>query len=166
MRLWAPADSSSSTPNSVCKVVGLDISEDMLRQAHQRASGFPRLRAQLDLGDLLGLPLGDDAVDVSVCVRFVNLVDIDQVEAAVGELARISRSYVILGVRTVPLVPRHPRHAMVRWRRWRSGPRVTWHHEWRVRYLLRRHGLSVVRTEMVDRDRGGSSYRMLLCSAK
>ena len=72
---------------------GVDISEDMLHEA--RSKGFYSF---LEQGDLLkGLRYDDGFFTLSICLRFLNWLDGDEMEVAVRELCRLSRN-VIVGV--------------------------------------------------------------------
>lgn len=81
-------------------VVGADISSDMLGVAGEKLVTLADHHITLEHQDITNLSFDDDAFDVSICVRLLNLVDVGVVEAAVAELARVSRSHLIVGLRT------------------------------------------------------------------
>jgi SAM-dependent methyltransferase len=81
------------------RVVGVDLSEDMLVQSRSRLAEYPNLDASLVLGDLTRLAIDDASVDIAVCVRFMNLVDLPVARSALAELARVSGGRVIFGLR-------------------------------------------------------------------
>lgn len=88
-------------------VVGVDISTDMLEvarakvpEALQNGASVDGASVDLATGDVTSLAYGDDSFDLAVCVRLLNLVDVDVVARAVSELARVSRGHVLIGLRT------------------------------------------------------------------
>lgn len=135
-----------------CRLVGIDISPDMLRQAAQRAAEYPSLNIDLQAGDITSLPLPDNAVDVAVCIRFASLVNSRVLDTAVSELARVAR-HVILGV-TTRLPPSDDdmlTKRLIRWahrtaRAYKPGPRrVVAHDATEVASIFSRHSLSTKR---------------------
>jgi ubiquinone/menaquinone biosynthesis C-methylase UbiE len=83
-----------------CRVVGLDISRDMLRQAELYAQALGLDGLSLRQGNLAAIDLPNDTVDVAVCVRFAHLVDIRTFGVALAELARVCRGSILV---TVPV---------------------------------------------------------------
>lgn len=57
----------------------------------------PRLRPDL-VGDVRGIPLGDDAVDVSVCAQVLEHIPLSEVAAGAAELARVTRRRAVVSV--------------------------------------------------------------------
>ncbi|WP_340268429.1 class I SAM-dependent methyltransferase [Sphingobium mellinum] len=82
-------------------VHGLDVSSDMiaLAQASADAIGTP---AQLGIGDIRQIPFEDASFDLVTCLRFLNWIDTAYLQQVVGELARVSRGKLLLGVRYLP----------------------------------------------------------------
>ena len=81
-------------------VTGMDISNEMLKLADQkvkRAKGAQYIR--LVQGDATKTGLKDKSVDVSVCVRFLDLIDEDAMRATMTELARITKRTIICTIR-------------------------------------------------------------------
>lgn len=66
------------------RVTGVDISPDMLSRARQRVP-----QATFVEGDLLGLPVGDDEVDIVVCA--LALTHVPKLGPVLGEFARVLR---------------------------------------------------------------------------
>jgi SAM-dependent methyltransferase len=72
------------------RCVGADFSRAMLDEAAQRGEG-PLVQA-----DLLRLPFRDDAFDVVVCCRLLHhLNEVEEFEAAVRELVRVSQRLIV-----------------------------------------------------------------------
>lgn len=76
-------------------VMGIDLSNDMLKIARSRASGDCRL----ERGDILNIPLGNASVDWSVCIRLLYFLSLEQVKVALRELARVTKDRVIFSAR-------------------------------------------------------------------
>jgi SAM-dependent methyltransferase len=81
-----------------CSIVGLDISSDMLRLADESAREVGLDDVSLRKGDITAIDLPDKSVDIVVCVRFANLVDLSTFTAALAEFARVSREIIIVSV--------------------------------------------------------------------
>ena len=75
-------------------VVGVDISEEMLRQA--RGKGHP---VHLEIGDATKLRFKDQEFDAAVCVRFLDLIEEDAMRQVMCELFRVTRKHIILTIR-------------------------------------------------------------------
>lgn len=73
--------------------IGMDVSRDMMGEAAKK--GFTDLRR----GSILEIPLADNAVEASVCIRLMNWLTMPEVRVALGELTRVTRSRIIVGVR-------------------------------------------------------------------
>jgi SAM-dependent methyltransferase len=72
-------------------IAGLDISETRLARARDNCPG-----GSFALGDVRALPYPDGAVDLVSAVEVIE--HIDPVEAALAEMARVSRRYVLVSV--------------------------------------------------------------------
>jgi ubiquinone/menaquinone biosynthesis C-methylase UbiE len=81
------------------RVVGLDISPDMLRLSRDGA-GADAI-AGLVRGDAAAIPLRDGAVDYVVSTRLMNWFPAPVFARAVAELARVASRGLVLGVREV-----------------------------------------------------------------
>lgn len=80
------------------KPTGLDISDDMLAQAAAKARDLG-LEIELRRSDIRAITAPDGSFDAALCIRFLNWVDFAGVKAAMAELARVSRSHLIVGIR-------------------------------------------------------------------
>lgn len=83
------------------RVTGLDISEDMLRQAESKLAavmGTP-YPATIGVGDIFNLGMADKTVDVAVSIRIMNLIDASDMQQALAELQRVARYRIIFNLR-------------------------------------------------------------------
>ena len=71
------------------KVIGVDLSEQMLRRARQVAKEKKLENIELRRGDALKLPIASHTVDASFCVMVLHFVA--EPERAIAELCRITR---------------------------------------------------------------------------
>ena len=77
-------------------VVASDVSAEMLDLARSQSKDTGDV-VHLVQADLLALPFADDAFDAVVCVRFVHHLRSGRTRVeALGELARVSRRYVVM----------------------------------------------------------------------
>jgi SAM-dependent methyltransferase len=81
------------------KVVGRDISPDMLSAARDKLNELDGLECSLGLADIRTIPDADDHYDCALSIRFLNWVDSNGLEEALRELRRVSKRYLIIGVR-------------------------------------------------------------------
>lgn len=93
------------------KVVGRDISSDMLKSARDKLDEVDELEelrgncdtgwtnCSLELGDIRAIPDGDDTYDCALSSRFLNWVDARGLEEVLRELRRVSNRYLIVGIR-------------------------------------------------------------------
>ena len=81
------------------KVSGIDISEDMLAIARDKADRLG-LEADLQLGSIFNLPYQNGAFKCVVCIRILNWLGTEDMRRALKEMSRVSRPYVIFAVRT------------------------------------------------------------------
>lgn len=163
--LDAPVGTGRFVPlySDIEDVIGLDISADMIAQVP------PSPNVRLQVGDITELPIDDNEVDLSVCVRLLNLIPWSVAEQALRELVRVSRQHVLVGVRVAQ--PTTPRHF---WFRLRSRLRavagasrkVTPHPRRLVDDTLDQVGLKVVERVEIDRWPDGSTYYMLLARVR
>lgn len=75
--------------------IGMDVSDDMLSQARQKD-----MDADIRYGDIINIPLPDKAVDVSICIRLLNLILEEEMVAAAAELGRVTKSHIICSLFT------------------------------------------------------------------
>lgn len=79
-------------------VVGVDVSDDMLSIANEKAKNLD-LKCTLALGDIRHLSWPDQTFDASVCIRMFQWFSAKNVAASLKELSRVS-STVIFGAPT------------------------------------------------------------------
>jgi ubiquinone/menaquinone biosynthesis C-methylase UbiE len=87
--------------DGVSRVVGVDVSQDMLEEAKKKLP-LLRCRNAIDLivGDVFALGFGDHEFDVTVVWRLFHLIPPHLLSGAVGELARVTRNQIV--VQTYP----------------------------------------------------------------
>jgi len=76
------------------KVLGVDISTDMLSKAQERAGDT----IAVETGDIFNIGLFKE-FNAVVCIRFLNLIDSEDVKRALSEMQYASRSRVIFTLR-------------------------------------------------------------------
>jgi len=154
---------------------GIDASSDMLQLASEKIekAGF---EMPLTLGDIRAIDEPDENFDVAVCIRFLNWINDADVLAAVRQLRRVSRRYLILGARHfVPaheirpfstqglkrysrqLLRRAKGHIIVR-----RAPKIIVHEKSRVMQIFDDCGLNIVGQVCVDSSRNGTDYNIYL----
>lgn len=156
-------------------VYGIDVSPDMIEQARATADRVGA-NIRLDLGDIRSIHFDDNYFDLVVCIRFLNLIEWEQVRKVLPELARVSRGNVLFGIRYVTS------YSELRFRpadlvrlmalllgvvRFRSPRRRALVHDRKaLDQLLVDAGLDVLHTSYVQRRWDGTDYVMLLCGKK
>lgn len=150
---------------------GVDVSADMLIQAQQTAKQVG-LEVSLEEGDIRRLRFPAEAFDGGVCIRLLNLIDLPDAVQAVRELARVSRRYVILGVRYfVPLrelVRRPGRTGLItrqlarRLRAMASSRLLRIHPQADMLNTLTQSGLNILRSASVEQFDNGSELVVYL----
>jgi ubiquinone/menaquinone biosynthesis C-methylase UbiE len=155
-----------------CRVVGLDISEEMLEQAVVRAASLD-LDADLRIGDITRIEADDSSAKVVVCVRILNLLGFNNFKLALGEAARVSSAYVIAGiqVRRMPTKERVSRlRPVLRWPLWKAQEKKVRttepHPENSVLREFRQRRLTVVRREVILDSKSAVYYLYLLRKSK
>jgi ubiquinone/menaquinone biosynthesis C-methylase UbiE len=147
------------------KAVGVDASTAML--SHARDAGGHS--AELKQADIRTLPFTREHFDVAVCIRFLNWVAWDDVEKAMSELLRVTRKYVIFGVKTYStprLMKIYTPRGFVRFLRqlkhrlyvWRNGDGFVYHEEDRLQTLIRSVNVKVVDRKLVTSRPNGVDY--------
>lgn len=150
---------------------GLDVSADMLNEARKQAD---EIGASIELvqGDIRHIPFPDENFDLVSCLRFLNWIDEDGVREVLPELARVSRSHLLIGVRyetplselgyTPPNVMSRVSKtfglATIRTRRW--GLHV--HQQSTLTDQFRQLRLSTVASRRVERRWDGTDYVFFL----
>jgi ubiquinone/menaquinone biosynthesis C-methylase UbiE len=81
-------------------VTGIDVSDDMLAIARAKVapSDVP-VSVTLELGSIFDIVMPDAAVDIAVCIRIVNLIGESDMQIALRELQRVTRSQILFNVR-------------------------------------------------------------------
>jgi ubiquinone/menaquinone biosynthesis C-methylase UbiE len=156
-------------------VLGIDSSEDMLRQAGKR-DDIDHASMTLRVGDIFRLDVQSAHVDVAVCIRFMNLVSTESMRSALMELGRVSRRGVIVGIRH--LVPRselrlwHPSglrrllgRIVSRVRHGMQG-KVVFHPRSDVQAAVAAAGLVVSRSVCIEQRGDGTDYYIYLLGKK
>jgi SAM-dependent methyltransferase len=153
------------------QVYGLDVSPDMLAIAQANADAIG-VSAQLGIGDIRQIPFDDGTFDLVSCLRFLNWIDTDDLKYVVGELVRVSRGRLLLGVRYLPVLSDLPRNeqAAVRFvmrtfgvQRFlanRSG--LVIHRKSDVEQLFDSLNLAIVEARVVERRCDGTDYVFFL----
>lgn len=75
-------------------VTGYDTSAEMLALAKRK-----RQPGTVAIGDIRELPHQPQSFDISVCVRFMDLVPEETMQQALKELARVTKRHIILTIR-------------------------------------------------------------------
>lgn len=81
-------------------VIGIDASDSMLALAQKKLTKKAgRTKFDLRVGDATATGLKDKSVAVSVCVRFLDLIDEDGMQKTVKELCRVTKDQIVLTIR-------------------------------------------------------------------
>jgi ubiquinone/menaquinone biosynthesis C-methylase UbiE len=83
-------------------VVGIDISSHMLREARAKAGIFSIPMLDLHEGDALAVQYPNSSFDTVVCFRLVHLLPSEAVQSLFAELARLSRSRLLVQIYAQP----------------------------------------------------------------
>lgn len=149
------------------KVTGVDISEDMLDKAKQHPC-FTESKMRLSEGDIFNLEYPDNTFEISVCIRFLNLVDENSVAKSIKELARVSNHCLVVGIRHVLTLGElrvytgrglktFLRQIRSRIKKRREG-KVIFHNEKRIRSVFNQNELMVRRKECIENRKDGTDY--------
>jgi len=153
------------------EVYGLDVSPDMLAIAQASADAIG-ISAQLGIGDIRQIPFDDGAFDLVTCLRFLNWIDTGDLKYVVGELARVSRGKLLLGIRYLPVLSDLPRNEQAavrlamrtfgvpRFLASRSG--LVIHRKSEVEQLFESLNLRIVEARVVERRCDGTDYVFFL----
>ncbi len=100
--------------NNADSIVGADISAEMLSVATTKASGLSLPALSLEKGDVLQLHYADSSFDTVVCFRLLHLLPPELVIKAVRELARVTRTRLVLQIyAATPPRKRSPARSML-----------------------------------------------------
>ncbi len=90
------------------RVLGIDISMDMLRQAKAKAldaaqdqPGGAKNKMNFAIGDAESIPLADKSVDYVICIRLLNWVTKPISKTIIKEFKRVASEGIILGFRSL-----------------------------------------------------------------
>jgi ubiquinone/menaquinone biosynthesis C-methylase UbiE len=134
------------------RATGVDTSADMLAVAREKGERVG-LEWGLHVGDIRGLPFSENHFDASLCIRLFQWLEGEAFNAALAELARVSKYTVIFGAPTYsPLrsvsswsdLRRYFRQWRWRFYKWRSGSAIVYHEHDAFHRALDRAGLTVV----------------------
>jgi len=149
------------------RVTGLDISPDMLAEARAKAESIG-LAIELRTGDIRKIDAPDGAFETSVCIRFLNWVEIPGVEAAVSELVRVARTNLVLAIRhyaplsdlppSVTSAKRAVRQVVKRVRKRLEGPGLVIHEKREVEAVFAKYHLEVVTAGLIQQRADGTDY--------
>jgi ubiquinone/menaquinone biosynthesis C-methylase UbiE len=78
---------------------GVDASREMLDHAAAKGRGLG-VPFTIVHSDLRSMSIPDKSFDMAVCIRFLNWVDAENLQAALRELTRVTRHAVVFGVRS------------------------------------------------------------------
>ena len=113
----------------VHRVIGVDVSDEMVAQAKQKVKKTTRAKVTLKVKDVRKLKT--ENVDVSVCVRFLDLIDEDAMRQVVKKLMSVSDKAIICTIRFGPkYVPKS---------------NTAEHDEKKFRALVKKHGWKVAK---------------------
>jgi ubiquinone/menaquinone biosynthesis C-methylase UbiE len=89
---------------SVESVHAVDISEEMLALARKKAPRAMKAYCNLEfqVASATEIPSSDTVYHVTVCVRFLDLIDEEAMRAVITELSRVTRSHLICTIRLGP----------------------------------------------------------------
>jgi ubiquinone/menaquinone biosynthesis C-methylase UbiE len=148
----------------------MDISVDMLGEAQKKIrknDGSIVLRS----GDVRRIDARVESVDCVVCIRFLNWVDTPLLAEILGELCRVSKTNLIVGIRhLVPIGNYKPFKSVqgmlcairqISRLIYRKNELVL-HRKSQVDNILSGLGLRVVQTKVIERDKRGTSYNIYL----
>jgi ubiquinone/menaquinone biosynthesis C-methylase UbiE len=85
----------------VAEYIGVDASEEMLTLAHRKITRTMKnkMTVRLDVGDARHHKCVDERVDVTLCIRFLDLIDETAMRAVMREMMRVTRRCIILTIR-------------------------------------------------------------------
>jgi len=76
------------------KVLGIDISPDMVAEARKRTADAIRV----EVGSIFNIETSK-VFDVVLCIRFLNLIEAEDVKRALAEMQRVAKSRIIFTLR-------------------------------------------------------------------
>ncbi len=82
-------------------VTGADISEDMIKEAQEKAKKI-NLQSNFKIEDITNINFSNNEHDLIVCIRIFNLINFEKFAKSLAEITRVSRKYVVFGIRLYP----------------------------------------------------------------
>jgi len=119
------------------RVMGADISPEMIAEARRKAPANPRGLLGFPVCDVEWLPFADKSIDCTLTARFLHLAPAEMWPRIFAELKRVARSRVVLCVNFDKFAIKH----LIRSLRGRSRER--WMSQRQFRRMLEDHGLAV-----------------------
>jgi SAM-dependent methyltransferase len=86
-----------------CRLIGVDISSDMLSEAQKKADEIGLAECQFEVRDATKLDPSEIAADVGVCIRLLNWLSPERAERAFTNIAAACRKAFIVGLRSIDL---------------------------------------------------------------
>jgi SAM-dependent methyltransferase len=86
-----------------CRLIGVDISSNMLSEARKKADEVGLADCQLKIGDATRLNPSEIAADVGVCIRLLNWLPAERAERAFTNIAAACREALVVGLRSIDL---------------------------------------------------------------
>jgi len=150
---------------------GMDSSADMLAGAQQKANEIG-LAIDLQTADIRAIAAPDAGFDCVLCMRFLNWVDPDGLRTVLGELARVAKTHLILGIRCAVDEANAGPQRISPWRRLleqrklrrqeRKGAKRYKHRDCDVHDLIAGLGLKVKDAKVLERRSDNTEYRVYL----
>ncbi len=144
---------------------GVDISNDMIAVAKNKAA---QLEVNIDLqqGSVLDLKFSDGTFDCALCVRLMNWLHSEEMDQAIGQLSRVSKKHLILGIRsygqssnfalriltwfTTHIRQKTPKSS----RKWQA----IIHDKAKIESSFQKHSLKIIQQQTVPQGRQGTDY--------
>ena len=140
---------------------GVDISNDMIGVASAKAT---QLQAKITLrqGSVLDLKFPDGAFDCAMCVRLMNWLRSEEMDQAIGQLSRVSKKHLILGIRSHGRKSNAFQRFMTLIRQKTSKSSRKWHaiihDKAEIDATFQKHALKIVQQQTVPHGREGTDY--------
>jgi ubiquinone/menaquinone biosynthesis C-methylase UbiE len=149
------------------EVIGLDVSEDMLKEARKKAEKFG-LDCELRKGDITNISFSSNSMDLVISMRILNLFNFEIFKKAIKEIGRVSSGCVICQVNVIPKVSDYPlskkveiytRRILVNLKQVLKGDTgLVRHGEDSVKKVFESNNLKIEEKYRLDSGRGGYAY--------
>jgi ubiquinone/menaquinone biosynthesis C-methylase UbiE len=144
------------------RATGYDVSVDMLEQCEKKAKEH-KYDMSLVRGSIFDLGLSDGCFEVLVCIRFLNWIGFEDLMRVVAELSRVTRGYMILGLRH--MVPREElgfvrfiRQIYMRLRGRLAKKGLVYHEKAEILTAFKKNELKIEEQHCVEERRDGTEY--------